>query len=45
MYPDSAAADDGDDAVHEAVDDNKVERVLADVEMIGFELINSDPGL
>ena len=45
MYPDSAAADEGDDAVHEVVDDNKVERVLADVEMIGFGLINSDPGL
>ena len=38
MYADSA-----DDDV---VVDNKVESVLADVEMIGFGLIyNSDPGL
>ena len=35
-------ADSADDDV---VVDNKVESVLADVEMIGFGLINSDPGL
>ena len=37
--------DDADSADDDVVVDNKVESVLADVEMIGFGLINSDPGL